>query len=59
MTGHMTVSLRIGVAQKAQLSGGTVVDLAQDIVNSMCPFPATGETPLDVSSCADVALIGE
>ncbi len=32
-------------------------DLAQDIASPLCP-PATGETLLDVSSCADVAPIG-
>lgn len=58
MTGHMVVSLRIGAAQKALLSGGMSADLAQDIVSPLCP-PATVETPLDVSSCADVAPIGE
>ncbi len=57
MTGHMVVSLRIGAAQKALLSGGMSADLAQDIVSPLCP-PATGETPLDVSLCADVAPIG-
>ncbi len=38
-------------------SGGMSADLAQDIVSLLCP-PATGETPLDVSLCADVAPIG-
>ena len=59
MTGHTTVSLRTGVAQKALLSGSISAVLAQDIDSLQCSFPVTRETPLDVSFFADVALIGE
>ena len=55
--GISVVSLRIDTALQASLSGGTAADLAQDIVSPLCP-PATGETSLDVSLCADVAPIG-